>query len=116
MAPVHAGPGVIGNEREGGGNEPGNGMPPARLEQRVVSALVQDHEPLNECDPEQDLAGEPRRPATGKREQKAQACCSQRESDDAEAGSVGRAKVDEICGGGGRFRHGGDDRPRTLPM
>jgi hypothetical protein len=59
VAAVDAPPRREGNDRERAGDAADNRIHPARREQRVVAALVQDDEPLHERERENGLSNRP---------------------------------------------------------
>ncbi len=97
MAPVHAGPAVIRNQREGRGDAAGDGVPAPRAEQRVVPALVKDDEPLDEHHRQEHLSADPQTEAAAKRQEQSERRASGGHADDAEAGRVSRPKVRQFC-------------------
>ncbi len=93
VAPVHPNPGVVRNQREERRQPSGEGVIAPRPEQRVVPALVQDHEPLDEHQGEQRLPGKPECPAVRERERDPDRRAPQRERDDPQSRGVGGSEV-----------------------
>ena len=98
MAAVNALPVVERDQREESGQVAERNVEALRLEERLMSALVQQREPLHHRDREQRLSPEPERPLRLQGEIERQARKGDALTGDPRACTVGRAKVNELGG------------------